>query len=70
MKRIIMLILVIGLFFVFNCQNKAISNNETINKRIIGIESSGYDTEQYQIIKIDGVEYISNCSGGICPLVK
>lgn len=39
-------------------------------QRIVGKESTMYNGRRYQIIEIDGVEYISASSGGICPLVN
>jgi hypothetical protein len=39
-------------------------------QRIVGKEYTVYDGRGYQIIEIDGVEYVSASSGGICPLVN
>lgn len=39
-------------------------------QRIIGKESTVYKGVGYQIIEVDGIEYLSCSSGGICPLVK
>ena len=42
-----------------------------INKqRIHGIEYTVFEGHGYAIIEIDGVEYLSNTQGGICPLVR
>lgn len=39
-------------------------------QRIIGKEYTMYQSIGYQIIEIDGVEYVCMDGGGICPLVK
>ena len=40
-----------------------------VGKRIVGKETTVYSSREYQIIEVDGVEYIST-RGGICPLVR
>lgn len=39
-------------------------------QRIIGKEYTVYGGRGYQILEVDGVEYIANTNGGICLLVK
>jgi len=48
-------------------------NTTTMNqpaKRIIGKEYTIYEGTGFRIIEIDGIEYVANSSGGICPLTK
>ena len=39
-------------------------------QRIIGKEHTVYNGRSYQIIEVDGVEYICRTEGGIYPLVN
>lgn len=53
-----------------NGQDKSIKRPGENSVRIIGKEYTVYKGYGYQIIEIDGQEYVSTSAGGICPLVK
>ena len=68
-KEIFCLFLLVSI--LFSCKNESTSKPRNEKKhRIIGKEYTGYKGTGYQIIEVDGVEYITTTSGGICPLVK
>lgn len=63
----------------FGCNNATEMRNEYKEKirkelntkgRIIGKEYDSFNSHGYEIIEIDGHEYISTSDGGICPLIK
>ncbi|MEK6884542.1 MAG: hypothetical protein AABY22_33225 [Nanoarchaeota archaeon] len=44
--------------------------NKAENNRIKGVADVLVGGYRYQIISVDGKEYISNMNGGMCPLEK
>lgn len=68
MKKII-LIAIVFIIFISGCDTAQVDKNSEVSHRIIGKEYNVYDGTGYQIIEVDGVEYLSKTSGGICPLV-
>ena len=70
MKKILILLSAITLC---GCVENATKTTKRIGEaqcRIIGKEYTCYEGYAYQIIEIDGQEYISPAHGGIYPLVK
>lgn len=59
------LILAIAVLGLTSCQNFA----PTPTNRITLKESTLPSDFRYEIIEVDGVEYIATSRGGICPLV-
>lgn len=55
-----------AILFFTSCGKK--DNDNT--KRIIGKEHTTYKGMVYQIIEVDGVEYLCTHDGGICPLAN
>jgi hypothetical protein len=66
-------ILIFALFLFVSCADNTtttIKREQEANQRIYGKEYTIYKGTGYQIIEVDGVEYITTTRGGICPLVK
>jgi hypothetical protein len=63
-----------AILLLLSCSNngtrRSVKKDGENPQRIIGKESTVYDFYRYQIIEVDGVEYIATCQGGIYPLVK
>ena len=68
MKKISLI--AIALISLASCNSVPIDKNAETSHRIIGKEYQVYEGYVYQIIEVDGKEYISCASGGMCPLVK
>lgn len=67
-KLIIFLLIILGVtLFLTSCDKTCDSEDP---KRIIGNESTLYGGHIYQIIEVDGVEYLCSGDGGICPITK
>lgn len=55
----------------FNTTTPKDNQGKILNKqRIHGVETTTFDGIDYQILEVDGHEYLSRTQGGICPLVK
>jgi hypothetical protein len=67
MKKIYLFIILGAIFLLNSCGEKT-GNDDP--KRIIGNESTLYGGHIYQIIEVDGVEYLCSGDGGICPITK
>lgn len=68
-KLIIFLLIILGVtLFLTSCDKTCDSEDST--NRIIGKESTLYRGHVYQIIEVDGAEYLCSASGGICPITK
>lgn len=71
MKKIIKTAILSVIFY--SCADgitKTTKRDGEAKQRIIGKEYTVYEHHGYQIIEVDGIEYISSYSGGICPLKK
>lgn len=66
MKKILSFLLVV----LASCSSAPIDSNAEKSHRIIGKEYNVYAGYGYQIIEVDGKEYLSMTGGGICPLVN
>lgn len=69
MKKIVLFV-VIATIALISCTTAPVDKNAESSKRIIGKEYNVYGGYGYQIIEVDGQEYLSMTGGGICPLVK
>lgn len=61
------------LFTLFGCYDNVtatIKRPGEAKQRIYGKEETYYQSTKYQIIEVDGIEYVASNLGGICPLVK
>ena len=66
-------LLIFVLFLFVSCADNityTIKGELEANQRIYGKEYTIYKGRGYQIIEVDGIEYITNTTGGIYPLVK
>ena len=71
MKRILILVTIISSAAFLSCSNKVDEPNKVSGKsRIILKEDKIFSGAKYSIIEVDGVEYLCQNNGGICPLVK
>jgi hypothetical protein len=68
MKKIT--IIAIALISLSSCSTAPLDKSFENSHRIIGKEYHVVEGYGYQIIEVDGVEYIAMTGGGICPLVK
>lgn len=71
MKRLIFLTL--ATILLTGCAENGVKTTKNPGEpqcRIRGKEHTVYSGYGYQIIEIDGVEYVAPSTGGICPLVK
>jgi hypothetical protein len=64
------LILFATAIILSSCDTVVVDPKSEISHRIVGKEHNVYGGHGYQIIEVDGVEYIAVSEGGICPLVK
>lgn len=75
-KTSISICLILVVILLSSCSDNSTSNVKIVNeaneanKRIHLKAFERCDIEWYQIIEVDGVEYIAPTNGGICPLVK
>ncbi len=80
MKKLLFIAIIFAVAFV-GCtpQERGVTKNvhtkDEVESRIIGIEETIYEGSSYQIIEVDGHQYISRYSGGIvhlesCPCKK
>lgn len=65
MKKLI-IVLAIALS---SCSTASTDANEETSHRIIGKEYTVYHGAGYQIIEVDGKEFIASTNGGLCPLL-
>jgi hypothetical protein len=63
------LILAISTLFI-GCSTAQLDNKYETSSRIIGKEYHTVSGHGYQIIEVDGHEYLCMTGGGICPLVR
>lgn len=66
-------LLFLSVVFLFGCVDSVTETTKRegeAEQRIIGKEQTVYKMTEYQIIEVDGVEYLSNSNGGMCPLIK
>jgi hypothetical protein len=68
MKKSFLTLAVATLFA--SCTTTPVDKNAETSHRIVGKEHNVYDGVSYQIIEVDGVEYLCAYQGGMCPLVK
>ena len=68
MKKITLL--AIALISLASCSTTPIDPKAETSHRIIGKEHNVYEGIGYQIIEVDGVEYLNADHGGMCVLVK
>jgi hypothetical protein len=56
--------------FKINSNKSTAPRKKATPKRIRLKETTHFTYWTYQIVEVDGIEYLTNEKGGICPLVK